>query len=89
MSDPSGVPCMWMRGGTSKGGYFLKDDLPDGEQERADFLLSVMGSPNERQIDGMGGADPLTSKVGVINRTMAMSAGCSTWQSGAANGQTS
>ncbi|NRB32792.1 MAG: 4-oxalomesaconate tautomerase [Rhizobiaceae bacterium] len=60
---------MWMRGGTSKGGYFLKQDLPADEQDRADFLLSVMGSPNERQIDGMGGADPLTSKVGVINKS--------------------
>ena len=69
MSDPHGVPCMWMRGGTSKGGYFLKQDLPADEQDRADFLLSVMGSPNERQIDGMGGADPLTSKVGVINKS--------------------
>ena len=69
MSDPRGVPCMWMRGGTSKGGYFLKDDLPGNEQERANFLLAIMGSPNERQIDGMGGADPLTSKVGVISKS--------------------
>ncbi|NRB32737.1 MAG: 4-oxalomesaconate tautomerase, partial [Rhizobiaceae bacterium] len=43
MSDPHGVPCMWMRGGTSKGGYFLKQDLPANEQDRANFLLSVMG----------------------------------------------
>ena len=69
MSDPAGVPCMWMRGGTSKGGYFLKSDLSDDEQERADFLLSVMGSPDDRQIDGMGGADPLTSKVAVVNKS--------------------
>ena len=57
------APCMWMRGGTSKGGYFLKDDLP---ADRDDFLLRVMGSPDPRQIDGMGGAHPLTSKVAVI-----------------------
>lgn len=66
MSD-RGVPCMWMRGGTSKGGYFLADDLPEDIKERDAFLLSVMGSPDPRQIDGMGGADPLTSKVAVIS----------------------
>ncbi|WP_288903441.1 4-oxalomesaconate tautomerase [uncultured Sneathiella sp.] len=60
------APCMWMRGGTSKGGYFLESDLPSGKSERDAFLLSVMGSPDLRQIDGMGGADPLTSKVAVI-----------------------
>lgn len=65
MSD--GVACMWMRGGTSKGGYFLADDLPADTSARDAFLLGVMGSPDPRQIDGMGGADPLTSKVAVIN----------------------
>ncbi len=67
MSD--GVRCMWMRGGTSKGGYFLKDDLPDDGAERDAFLLRVMGSPDPRQIDGMGGADPLTSKVAIVSRS--------------------
>jgi 4-oxalomesaconate tautomerase len=57
---------MWMRGGTSKGGLFLSDDLPDDKTARDAFLLSVMGSPDLRQIDGMGGGDPLTSKVGVV-----------------------
>lgn len=57
---------MWMRGGTSKGGYFLKEDLPDDIAARDAFLLRVMGSPDPRQIDGMGGADPLTSKVAVV-----------------------
>jgi 4-oxalomesaconate tautomerase len=57
---------MWMRGGTSKGGYFLKQDLPADVAERDAFLLRVMGSPDPRQIDGMGGADPLTSKVAVV-----------------------
>ncbi len=56
-----------MRGGTSKGGYFLKDDLPGDAAARDAFLLGVMGSPDARQIDGMGGADPLTSKVAVVN----------------------
>jgi len=65
----AGVPCMWMRGGTSKGGYFLKDDLPADIAQRDAFLLAVMGSPDPRQIDGMGGADPLTSKVAVVCRS--------------------
>jgi len=58
---------MWMRGGTSKGGYFLKQDLPADTAARAAFLLRAMGSPDPRQIDGMGGADPLTSKVAVVS----------------------
>lgn len=62
----SSAPCMWMRGGTSKGGYFLEEDLPTDRDERDRFLLGVMGSPDPRQIDGMGGADPLTSKVAVV-----------------------
>lgn len=60
---------MWMRGGTSKGGYFLKQDLPADPAARDAFLLRVMGSPDSRQIDGMGGADPLTSKVAVVSRS--------------------
>jgi 4-oxalomesaconate tautomerase len=66
MSDSS-IRTMWMRGGTSKGGYFLKADLPDDTAARDAFLLRAMGSPDPRQIDGMGGADPLTSKVAVVN----------------------
>jgi 4-oxalomesaconate tautomerase len=60
---------MWMRGGTSKGGYFLAEDLPQEIAARDRFLLGVMGSPDKRQIDGMGGADPLTSKVAVVCRS--------------------
>ncbi|TYC89167.1 4-oxalomesaconate tautomerase [Novosphingobium sp. BW1] len=68
MSDlPTSAPVMWMRGGTSKGAYFLKDDLPRDPAARDAFLLRVMGSPDPRQIDGMGGADPLTSKVAVVS----------------------
>ncbi len=68
MSDPyqDGIPCMWMRGGTSKGGYFLASDLPADEIERDRLILGVMGSPDPRQIDGMGGADPLTSKAALV-----------------------
>jgi 4-oxalomesaconate tautomerase len=61
-----GVRCLWMRGGTSKGGYFLAADLPADAAARDRLLLGVMGSPDPRQIDGMGGADPLTSKVAVV-----------------------
>lgn len=64
MSD--GIRAMWMRGGTSKGGYFLASDLPADSAERDRLLLRIMGSPDPRQIDGLGGADPLTSKVAVV-----------------------
>lgn len=68
MSDPvvDGVPCLWMRGGTSKGAYFLARDLPADAAVRDDLLLRIFGSPDPRQIDGIGGADPLTSKVAVL-----------------------
>src|SRR5690349_14266328 len=71
MGDPGseGVRCMLMRGGTSKGAYFLAGDLPADPAERDDLLLRIMGSPDPRQIDGIGGAHPLTSKVAVISRT--------------------
>jgi 4-oxalomesaconate tautomerase len=58
---------MQMRGGTSKGLYFLADDLPADVAARDDLLLRVMGSPDPRQIDGVGGAHPLTSKVAVVS----------------------
>ncbi len=64
-----GVPCAWMRGGTSKGGVFLANDLPAETEARDRFLLRIMGSPDHRQIDGMGGADPLASKVAVVKRS--------------------
>jgi len=68
-ATPDCAPCMWMRGGTSKGGYFLSQDLPADVAARDAFLLRVMGSPDPRQIDGMGGADPLTSKVAVVRKS--------------------
>lgn len=69
MAAMTGIPCMLMRGGTSKGAYFLASDLPDDAAERSDLLLRVMGSPDPAQIDGLGGAHPLTSKVAVVSRS--------------------
>lgn len=67
MNEPAGgVPCMVMRGGTSKGLYFLEDDLPADPAERDELLLRIMGTPDPRQVDGLGGAHPLTSKVAVV-----------------------
>ena len=62
----SSVPCTIMRGGTSKGLFFMDSDVPVGLQQRTDFLLRAFGSPDIRQVDGMGGADPLTSKTAII-----------------------
>jgi 4-oxalomesaconate tautomerase len=59
-----------MRGGTSKGGYFLASDLPADQAVRDRVLLAAMGSPDARQIDGLGGAHPLTSKVAVVSRSL-------------------
>ncbi|WP_307820531.1 4-oxalomesaconate tautomerase [Streptomyces silvae] len=64
---PAEVRCLLMRGGTSKGAYFLADDLPRDPAARDDLLLRIMGSPDPRQIDGLGGAHPLTSKVAVVS----------------------
>ena len=58
-----------MRGGTSRGPYFLRTDLPEDENQRNKVLLAVMGSPDLRQIDGMGGADPVKSKVAMISKS--------------------
>jgi len=65
----TGIPCTLMRGGTSKGLYFHASDLPDERALRDRVLLAAMGSPDVRQIDGVGGAHPLTSKVAVISRS--------------------
>jgi len=61
------IPTTVMRGGTSKGLYFLCDDLPRDLKQRDRVLLAAMGSPDARQINGMGGAHPLTSKVAIIS----------------------
>jgi 4-oxalomesaconate tautomerase len=67
--NPDGIVCMMMRGGTSKGAYFLADHLPADKAARDALLLRIMGSPDPRQIDGIGGADPLTSKVAVVRKS--------------------
>src|SRR5260370_24206971 len=63
------IPCLFMRGGTSRGPFFKASDLPSDLPTRDKVLLSVMGSPDKRQIDGLGGAHPLTSKVGIVSRS--------------------
>ncbi len=63
------IPCYFMRGGTSKGAFFLESDLPADAATRDRVLLAVMGSPDKRQIDGLGGAHPLTSKVGIVRKS--------------------
>jgi 4-oxalomesaconate tautomerase len=60
------IPCILMRGGTSKGPYFKMNDIPQDVDTRASVLLAAMGSPDARQIDGIGGADTLTSKVAMV-----------------------
>ena len=73
MSDDQrlGIRCMQMRGGSSKGAYFLGADLPADPAERDDLLLRIMGSPDPRQVDGIGGGHPLTSKVAVVTPSAA------------------
>jgi 4-oxalomesaconate tautomerase len=68
-TSQTSIPCTLMRGGTSKGPFFLANDLPSDAQTRDRVLLAAMGSPDPRQIDGVGGADPLTSKVAIISRS--------------------
>jgi 4-oxalomesaconate tautomerase len=65
-SDLRPVPCILMRGGTSRGPFFLESDLPADAATRDRVLLAAMGSPDRRQIDGLGGAHPLTSKAGIV-----------------------
>lgn len=68
-SDLVPVPCILMRGGTSRGPFFLESELPTDPALRDRVLLAAMGSPDKRQIDGLGGAHPLTSKVGIVRRS--------------------
>lgn len=58
-----------MRGGTSKGAFFVADDLPTDPDERDDLVLRIVGSPDPRQVDGIGGAHPLTTKVAIVARS--------------------
>lgn len=66
MSSQVAIPCSVLRGGTSKGLYFHADDLPTERALRDAVLLAALGSPDEREINGMGGGHPLTSKVAVV-----------------------
>src|SRR3982751_3965922 len=63
------IPCLLMRGETSKGPYFLAEDLPQDPATRDRVLLTVMGSPHIRQVDGIGGGDSLTSKAVIVSRS--------------------
>lgn len=63
------IPCVIMRGGTSKAVFLLENDLPADPRIRDQIILSIFGSPDSRQIDGLGGADPLTSKLAIIGRS--------------------
>ena len=63
------IPVVYMRGGTSKGAYLMVEDLPTDPVVRDKVILDIYGSPDSRQINGIGGADPLTSKVALIARS--------------------
>jgi 4-oxalomesaconate tautomerase len=63
------IPCVMMRGGTSRGPFFLRENLPADDEAMKRVLLRVMGSPHVRQIDGIGGSDPVTSKVAMVRRS--------------------
>ncbi|MBN6065090.1 4-oxalomesaconate tautomerase [Aggregatibacter actinomycetemcomitans] len=63
------IPCMIIRGGTSKGLYFLKQDLPADIAQRDKFLMTIMGSGDATQINGLGGATSVTSKVAIVSKS--------------------
>lgn len=67
-TEMRGLRCALMRSGTSKGAYFLADDLPADPELRDSVLLRAMGSPDPDQVDGIGGGHPLRSKVAVVSR---------------------
>ena len=65
------IPCVLMRGGTSRGPYFRGEDLPQDPALRDRMLASVMGSGHELQVDGIGGGHPMTSKIAIVGRSHA------------------
>ena len=67
MANQTAISCTMMRGGTSRGPYFLAGELPADDATRDRVLLAAMGSPDDRQIDGVGGATTLTSKVAIVS----------------------
>jgi len=64
--DLTPIPCVLMRGGTSKGPFFRAEDLPSDPQLRDRVLVAALGSPHPLQIDGIGGGNPLSSKVAIV-----------------------
>lgn len=66
-TSPGGIRCMLMRGGTSKGAFFLAADVPADPRERDELMLRILGSPDPRQIDGIGGGHALTSKAAIVS----------------------
>jgi hypothetical protein len=66
MEEMKRIPCVIMRGGTSKGIFIMANHLPQDKQRRDKAIMAIFGSPDVRQIDGLGGADPLTSKLAII-----------------------
>jgi methylitaconate Delta-isomerase len=69
MASP--IRCVIMRGGTSKAVFLKENDLPADPGRRKKIILGIFGSPDKRQIDGLGGADPLTSKLAIIGPPLA------------------
>jgi 2-methylaconitate cis-trans-isomerase PrpF len=63
------IPCVLMRGGTSRGPYLLASDPPSDPAQRDAMLLRIMGSPHPLRVDGIGGANALTSKVAIVSRS--------------------
>lgn len=68
------IPCVLMRGGTSKGAFLLADDLPINIKERDEVLLTIMGSGHDLEIDGIGGGSPQTSKVAIVSQSQSKDA---------------
>ena len=66
MNDLLRIPCVLMRGGTSKGPFFLANDLPRDRALRDAILIEVMGSGHPLEIDGIGGGNSLSSKVAIV-----------------------
>src|SRR6202048_3535753 len=66
MNDLTRIPCVLMRGGTSRGPFFVASDLPADPAARDEVLIAAMGSGHELQVDGIGGGHPLTSKVAIV-----------------------
>ena len=69
MNDLHPIPCVLMRGGTSKGPFFLASDLPSDPVQRDALLLEIMGSGHPLQIDGIGGGNAVTSKVAIVSQS--------------------